>query len=348
MRKLYNEFFYIPKHGKIREKVMLARVAMTVVIMVVCLIAMSITAYAYFSHNFTSASNTIQAANFEAQITVTDQNSETVNPSSTDGKKTVFTFANTGTYTVKLEKGNSSTAKTGFCIIYVGDKTYHTQQIGVDINTNNEEREFVSFALKVNEPNIVVTIESHWGTSSYYDFDIDENYIVNSDPPREIVIGNPVNGASNSDEEKENTSDEKNETETTPTEVMYTVAKGETISGIAAKYGVSVKQIVAYNEIDNPNNIQVGQKLKIPPADYEVPTDTTEQTTTTPETTTSPETTVPSESTDTTEMTSTPETTAPAEKTETAGTTETTSTEETQPATVTTESIGAPTTEASE
>ena len=31
MRKLYNEFFYIPKYGKIREKVMLARVAMTVV-----------------------------------------------------------------------------------------------------------------------------------------------------------------------------------------------------------------------------------------------------------------------------------------------------------------------------
>lgn len=304
MRKLYNEFFYIPKYGKIREKVMLARVAMTVVIMVVCLAAMSITAYAYFSHNVTSASNTIQAANFEAQITVTstEQNGGTVNPSSMTGKKTVFTFADTGTYTVELEKGNNSTAKTGFCIIYIGDKTYHTQQIGVDINANNEQRDLVSFTLTIHEPNAVVTIESHWGTSSYYGFNVDENYIVNSNPTREIVIGNPVNGASDSDEEKENTSDEKNETETTPTEVMHTVAANETLSAIAANYGVSVNQIVAYNEINDPNNIQVGQVLKIPPVDYEVPADNTEPTTTTTEpAVTEPQATEPTETTKNTE-----------------------------------------------
>ncbi len=344
MRKLYNEFFYIPKHGKIREKVMLTRVAMTIIVMVMCLAAMSIAAYAFFSHNVTSGSNTIKAANFEAQITVTstDQNGETfeVKPSSTEGKKNVFTFANAGTYTVKFEKGNNSTAQTGFCIIYLGDKTYHTQQIGVDISSNNELRESVSFALKINEANTVVAIESHWGTSSYYNFKIDEYYIVNRDPPMEIEIGNPVNGAFNSDEENDNTADDaddKNETDTTPTEIMHTVTSGETLSAISIKYGVSVMQIAAYNEIDDPNYIQVGQMLKIPPADYEGPTDTTEQTIT-------PETTVPSESTETTEMPSTPETSVPTEKTEPTGTTETTSTEETQP---TEETTGAPTTEAS-
>lgn len=316
MKKLFKEFFYVPKYGKVREKVMLMHVAMSVAIIVMCLAAMSITAYAYFSHNVTSASNTIQAANFEAQITVTstEQNGWTVNPSSTEGKKTVFTFADTGTYTVELEKGDNSTAKTGFCIIYIGDKTYHTQQIGIDIYANNEQRDLVSFALTVNEPNTVVTIESHWGTSSYYGFSIEQNntsYIMN-DPPREIVIGNPVNGASNPDEEKENTSDEKNETETTPTEVMHTVAANETLSAIAANYGVSVNQIVAYNEINDPNNIQVGQVLKIPPVDYEVPADNTEQTTTTPETT------VPSESTETTST----EGTQPTEETTGASTTE--------------------------
>lgn len=316
MKKLFKEFFYVPKYGKVREKVMLMHVAMSVAIIVMCLAAMSITAYAYFSHNVTSASNTIQAANFEAQITVTstEQNGWTVNPSSTEGKKTVFTFADTGTYTVELEKGDNSTAKTGFCIIYIGDKTYHTQQIGIDIYANNEQRDLVSFALTVNEPNTVVTIESHWGTSSYYGFSIEQNntsYIMN-DPPREIVIGNPVNGASNPDEEKENTSDEKNETETTPTEVMHTVAANETLSAIAANYGVSVNQIVAYNEINDPNNIQVGQVLKIPLVDYEVPADNTEQTTTTPETT------VPSESTETTST----EGTQPTEETTGASTTE--------------------------
>ena len=70
MRKFYNEFFYIPKHGKIREKVMLTRIAMTVTIVIMCLAAMSITAYAYFSYNITSASNKIQAANFETNVNI--------------------------------------------------------------------------------------------------------------------------------------------------------------------------------------------------------------------------------------------------------------------------------------
>ena len=340
MRKLYNEFFYIPKHGKVREKVMLTRIAMTVMIVIMCLAAMSFTAYAYFSYNITSGSNIIKAAHFEAQITVTstEPNGGTVDPSSTTGKKTAFTFANTGTYTVELKKG-SSTAKTGFCIISIGDKTYHTQQIGVDINANNEQRDLVSFALKVNEPNSVVTIEPHWGTSSYYGFNVDENYIENSDPLREIAIGNPVNGISGSDEEKENTSDEKTETETTPTEVIHTVAENETLGTIAAKYGVSVKQIAAYNEINDPNNILIGQMIKIPPVDYEVPAASHEQTTSTPETTEE------SEPTNTTEPSITTEpdtqTTEPAE-TEPASTDPTT---ETQSATENSETTGTTTTE---
>jgi len=78
VRKLYNEFFYIPKHGKVREKVMLARMASMIAIVIMCLAAMSITAYAYFSYNITSGSNIIKAANFEANvsITITDSNND--------------------------------------------------------------------------------------------------------------------------------------------------------------------------------------------------------------------------------------------------------------------------------
>lgn len=322
MRKLYNEFFYIPKHGKVREKVMLTRIAMTVTIVIMCLAAMSITAYAYFSYNITSGSNIIKAANFEANVSITDSNNDPVTVTK-DGKVQTANL-DAGKYTIELTKGNS-TADTGFCVISIGDKTYYTDQIGVDVKKDLTDAT-VKFDLWLSSPTKLEVL-SHWGTSVYYGFNIDENYIVNSNSTREIVIGNPVNGASNSDEEKENTSDEKTKTETTPTEVMHTVAANETLSAIAANYGVSVNQIVAYNEINDPNNIQVGQVLKIPPVDYEVPADNTEQTTTTPETTTPPETTVPSESTETTETTSTPETSVSTENTEPAVTTETTSTE---------------------
>lgn len=47
-------------------------------------------------------------------------------------------------------------------------------------------------------------------------------------------------------------------------EVIYTVQKGDTLSGIAAKYGTTYQKIAAYNGITNPNLISVGQKIKIP------------------------------------------------------------------------------------
>ena len=49
-----------------------------------------------------------------------------------------------------------------------------------------------------------------------------------------------------------------------PKETWYTVIKGDNLSKIAKKYGVTVTQIVRLNpEIRNPNLIRVGQKIKI-------------------------------------------------------------------------------------
>ncbi len=46
MNRLYRDFLYVPKHGRIREKVMLTRTVLTVVFMIVCLASLSLTAYA--------------------------------------------------------------------------------------------------------------------------------------------------------------------------------------------------------------------------------------------------------------------------------------------------------------
>lgn len=43
----------------------------------------------------------------------------------------------------------------------------------------------------------------------------------------------------------------------------YTVKSGDTLSGIAKKYGTTVKQLQAWNDIKNPNKIYVGQKLRV-------------------------------------------------------------------------------------
>lgn len=48
------------------------------------------------------------------------------------------------------------------------------------------------------------------------------------------------------------------------TYVRHRVAKGETLAGIAARYGTTVAEISAFNRISNPNRITVGAELVIP------------------------------------------------------------------------------------
>ena len=47
--------------------------------------------------------------------------------------------------------------------------------------------------------------------------------------------------------------------------LVYTVASGDVLSGIAIRYGVTVAQIQQWNNIKNANVISVGQKLTIYP-----------------------------------------------------------------------------------
>ena len=48
-----------------------------------------------------------------------------------------------------------------------------------------------------------------------------------------------------------------------PSEQTYTVVSGDTLSGIAARYGTSYQHLAEVNGISNPNLIRVGQVLKI-------------------------------------------------------------------------------------
>ena len=46
--------------------------------------------------------------------------------------------------------------------------------------------------------------------------------------------------------------------------VIHTVQSGQTLSAIAAAYGIKSKSIIKANRLKNPNNLKVGQKLLIP------------------------------------------------------------------------------------
>jgi nucleoid-associated protein YgaU len=50
----------------------------------------------------------------------------------------------------------------------------------------------------------------------------------------------------------------------TPTVTVYVVQPGDTLSGIAARFNVSVDDVVESNRILNPDALQVGQEITIP------------------------------------------------------------------------------------
>jgi N-acetylmuramoyl-L-alanine amidase len=47
--------------------------------------------------------------------------------------------------------------------------------------------------------------------------------------------------------------------------IVYTIAPGDVLSGIAPRFGVTVAQIQQWNNIKNPDVIIAGQKLTIYP-----------------------------------------------------------------------------------
>ncbi|MBQ8360098.1 MAG: LysM peptidoglycan-binding domain-containing protein [Oscillospiraceae bacterium] len=273
MRNFYNEFFYIPKYGKIREKVMLARIAMTVVIIVGCLAAMGITAYAYFSYNVTSGISVIKAAKFEAQVSI-DNGAVPV----TDNGEYHTADLKAGTaYSVTLSypAEDQNAAETGFCVVTADNcaEIYHTQQLGVDKSVAGEWTPSVTFTLTVSK-DTTVHILSHLGTSTYYD-----QYKSNAEKPSLYILNQAEVSMRITDVPAISAPEEVTATEgtaqTTPAEVLYTVQSGDTLSKIAQAYNTTVEQIAAYNKLTDVNTIQTGLVLKIPPADATAPTDST-------------------------------------------------------------------------
>jgi hypothetical protein len=232
VRKLFNEFFYIPKHGKIREKVMLTRIAITITIVFMCLAAMSITAYAYFSYNVTSGTSIIKAANFEASVSISITENDSSTTIEVTKHKNASCTANLKAgkvYTITLDESDGSTAKTGFCIVSaIGcPDIYHSQQIGADAAVEGEFTDKITFQLKVTA-DTTITFVSHWGTSSYYG-ENNKLYITNDNADSNKVVM-VVNGVSETEcDAKLNTENTELITDTTTdTEQSSTQATGST------------------------------------------------------------------------------------------------------------------------
>lgn len=256
MKKLYQEFFCIPEQGKVSDKVLLVRMAAAAVFMVLCLCGMSASAYAYFTCSVSSASNVIQAAEFKAEVTISDQNNNNVSVDvTTTDNRTFSANLPAGQYTVALTP--QGTATTGFFIITVDGKTYYTDQLVV-----NGQEQTVSFTLELSQA-VDVELLAHWGTMSSYP---DESAVDDGTSIVPFGAWTPPQTSQIDDTGTES-------------EILHTVKADETLESIEAQYGITLDLILAYNEIADAGSIKEGDVLNIPPADWkpEVKTEEPEQ-----------------------------------------------------------------------
>ena len=183
MRKLYDEFFYVPKQGNVREKVLVARVAVSVALILLCMAIMNFTAYAYFSCNVSSGLNTIQSAKYDLDITPpTELASVADNNVNKNDWTEIYVLDNSGSteeknFSFTLAKSENTTAKVGYCKIEIktdvndannaGDvQRFYTKPIGTyvenDIPVTNDSRT-VTIAVAPNKT-ATVTFVAEWGT----------------------------------------------------------------------------------------------------------------------------------------------------------------------------------------
>lgn len=91
-------------------------------------------------------------------------------------------------------------------------------------------------------------------TGVHLHFQIDKGGSSSAINPYDYLFnGKPFISNSTSAESSSNSNDE-----------VYVVVKGDTLSGIASRYGTTYQKLAEYNGISNPNLIIVGQKIRIP------------------------------------------------------------------------------------
>ncbi|MEZ5342675.1 MAG: LysM domain-containing protein [Acidimicrobiales bacterium] len=50
-----------------------------------------------------------------------------------------------------------------------------------------------------------------------------------------------------------------------PAEITYVIQPGDSLSVVAQRFGVSLRELADFNAISDPNSIKEGQELRIPP-----------------------------------------------------------------------------------
>ncbi len=233
MKQWLKSIFYTAKHQKPTDDNILRLFLSSFVGIILCMACLAGSTWAWFTSTVQTAPQTIEAANYDISAAVTDASGQPV-PSGQPleaGQK----------YTVTLTAAGTALSG-GYCKVEGGTNPLYTVTL--------LPGESLSFTL-IPETEAAYTFTAVWGEYSG-GADITNGCTIGAEQPEtgDETPAPPISGQNAAE---------------------YVVQSGDTLGKIAQEYGTAVEKLAAYNGIENPNEIQIGQTFKIPPEDYEIP-----------------------------------------------------------------------------
>ena len=239
MKNWIKSVLYIPKHSKPADENIMRLLLPSFVGILICMVCLAGATWAWFSASVTSAGNTIAAADYAVTVQSVLNGTDKVEPDANGN----YTLDQDKTYTITLQAKGNAQKWGGYCLIENEGKT-------------------VKLYTQTFKPDEHITIEFTPPVDGIYTFTGIWGGIPNSVGEDDIIRAEtaPVPKAPESQQPADNG------------ETVYVVQKGDSLWKISQQYeGISDDEIAAYNGIDKKEVLQIGQEIKIPPADYEIP-----------------------------------------------------------------------------
>lgn len=193
MQKFLEELFYVPKHSKVTDNLISKRLVSSVAVVLLCLAAISFSAYAYFSSGVSSGTINIKSASFttDVSIEITNTQNGSIDVITSNHKSHIAILDANTKYKVVLKRNANCTAKTGFMVVTIEgyEYKYHTQQLGEDGDSFTELIEFYI----ATDSRVKVQFFAHWGTSSLYGSDESEKRYITQNETLDINTSNKTN-----------------------------------------------------------------------------------------------------------------------------------------------------------
>lgn len=245
-----------PKNTRSDDGNILRLFAPSLLGLILCMVCLTGATWAWYSVNLQIRPQSLTAANFDVSVSIQTENGEVVAEEQNGG----YTLLADTVYKVELTAAGTASQTSGYCVVQTGDTRYYTDQLMADGS--------LSFTL-IPDASAGYIFIPVWGSYSGT-ADISDGTIIGTRPD--------TSGAGETGGAVQQNSQTGQPADSMVPENIYTVLQGETLAQIAERYGLTMDELAAYNNMDTDAPLQAGQKLKIPDGADAGKSDTLEET----------------------------------------------------------------------